>query len=342
MNASDINRELGLTTNAQISIGGAVPRGLAGVASGVIRQAADYYGKANLTPGNGGLFTASTTFTVPSSSGGTLKILSIGGGGGGGGGTNRCAVYLYVGGGGGGSGEITLKTVSVTPGTVLTITVGSGGSAGGQRDGQYGGGAAGGTGGTTTVKNGATVLAGAGGGSGGALSQQPAQRPILDNYSAHFNQTIIDTAPSAILAAGGAGGSGGGGSSGYTNPFASVAGNGTSYAGATYMGGGDGGRGYNINTTSGVATPYSTGSAGRGGQGNIGPQVQLDRGYYYFTGQTGCKGGQPAGGNYIALAGSTYGGGGGGGGMDNEYCGTTGKATGVAGSGGAVFIWWGY
>jgi hypothetical protein len=45
--ASEINNELGLTTNAQISIGGAVPRVLAGVASGVIRQAADYYGKSN-------------------------------------------------------------------------------------------------------------------------------------------------------------------------------------------------------------------------------------------------------------------------------------------------------
>jgi len=45
--ASEINTELGLSSIAQISLGGAVPRGLAGVASGAIRLAADYYGKSN-------------------------------------------------------------------------------------------------------------------------------------------------------------------------------------------------------------------------------------------------------------------------------------------------------
>ncbi len=47
----DINVELGLSRTAQISLGGAGPRGLAGVASGAIRTAADFYGKSNTPPG---------------------------------------------------------------------------------------------------------------------------------------------------------------------------------------------------------------------------------------------------------------------------------------------------
>lgn len=46
----DINVELGLSRTAQISLGGAGPRGLAGVASGAIRTAADFYGKSNTGP----------------------------------------------------------------------------------------------------------------------------------------------------------------------------------------------------------------------------------------------------------------------------------------------------
>lgn len=43
----DINVELGLSRTAQISLGGAGPRTLAGVPSGAIRTAADFYGKSN-------------------------------------------------------------------------------------------------------------------------------------------------------------------------------------------------------------------------------------------------------------------------------------------------------
>jgi hypothetical protein len=50
--ASEINTELGLSSTAQISLGGAVPRALAGVASGAVRLAADFYGKSNGPSGN--------------------------------------------------------------------------------------------------------------------------------------------------------------------------------------------------------------------------------------------------------------------------------------------------
>jgi hypothetical protein len=46
-----INVELGLSTATQLSLGGASSRGLAGVASGAIRTAADFYGKSNIPAG---------------------------------------------------------------------------------------------------------------------------------------------------------------------------------------------------------------------------------------------------------------------------------------------------
>ncbi len=45
---SDINVELGLTSNAQVSLGSSAVRGLYGIASGAIRLAADGYGKSSL------------------------------------------------------------------------------------------------------------------------------------------------------------------------------------------------------------------------------------------------------------------------------------------------------
>ena len=48
MSFGDINVELGLSRTAQLSIGGAAARALAGVASGAIRTAADFYGKSSV------------------------------------------------------------------------------------------------------------------------------------------------------------------------------------------------------------------------------------------------------------------------------------------------------
>jgi hypothetical protein len=104
-------------------------------------------------------FTASTTWTVPA--GVHLINHSIWGGGGGGGGGGPGAGTNATGGGGGGFSQ---GPLAVTPGDVLTITVGAGGAAGGTPA------ATGGTGGASsvTVPGGATVTANGGTGGYGA------------------------------------------------------------------------------------------------------------------------------------------------------------------------------
>jgi hypothetical protein len=292
-----------------------------------------------LVPGNGGLFTTSGTFTVPASSGGTIKILCIGAGGAGGSGSARTSEAPTSGGGGGGSGEITLKTYTVAVGTVLTITVGTGGSPGSPTSGFYGGGTNSTGGGATTVKNGTTVIAGAGGGGAGGLSATAPNYPVMDNYSPYFNTNILT--PTGPFVSGGAGGSGGGGASGYTNPYSSVAGGSAGYVG--FVNGGDGGRGYTINTTVNVATPYGTGSAGATGHGSDAGQYYNDQPpsylYYWIGGTNRNRVTQPGA---VATTGTTYGGGGGGGGKDNPYNASTSGINGAKGGNGAVFIWWGY
>ena len=116
-------------------------------------------------PGPGGfqgMFAAaeSTTFTVPE---GVRHIMvEIWGGGAGGGGGGPAPENSGGGGGGaGGFGGYTRGVIDVTPGTVLTLTVGAGGAAGNV-------GEAGGQGGVSVVSDGASDLILAGGGQGGA------------------------------------------------------------------------------------------------------------------------------------------------------------------------------
>jgi microcystin-dependent protein len=68
-------------------------------------------------------YTQNGNWTVPAGVT-SVKVTVIGGGGGGGGWS------LATGGGGGGSGGFDTKTISVTPGTVIPITVGTGGKGG--------------------------------------------------------------------------------------------------------------------------------------------------------------------------------------------------------------------
>lgn len=294
---------------------------------------------ACIVAGNGGLFTTSGTLTVPASSGGTIKILCIGAGGAGGSGSARTSEAPTSGGGGGGSGEVTLKTYTVAVGTVLTITVGTGGSPGSPTQGYYGGGSGSTAGAATTVKNGTTVIAGAGGGGAGGLSATAPNYPVLDNYSAYWNTNILE--PTGPFVSGGAGGSGGGGASGYTNPYSSVAGGSAGYVG--FVNGGDGGRGYTINTTVNVTTPYGTGSAGATGHGSdAGQYFNNQPPYYLYYWLGGTSRNLPTQAGAVATTGTIYGGGGGGGGKDNPYNASTSGINGAKGGNGAVFIWWGY
>ena len=68
-------------------------------------------------------FTSSTTFQVPTGVS-SLRVDAYGGGGGGGGNDSSFS------GGGGGAGAYTAGVIDVSPGDVLTITVGAGGAAG--------------------------------------------------------------------------------------------------------------------------------------------------------------------------------------------------------------------
>lgn len=110
--------------------------------------------------GGGTFFSENGTYTVPS--GVTDVSVTLQGGGGGGGG-NWSNDSDYYGGGGGQGGKIQV-VLSVTSGEVLTVEVGTGGTAGitdASSD------TSGGTGGSSELLDGSTVLATATGGDGG-------------------------------------------------------------------------------------------------------------------------------------------------------------------------------
>lgn len=232
-----------------------------------------------LVPGNSGVLTSGTSFNLPNTSGRLVTIICIGGGGGGGGGSSRPVTPA---GSGGGGGDIRYVTIAVTPGQTITYEVGNPGNRGAARDGIYSSGASGGAGGTTSVTVNGTVVCTAPGGGGGAVA-----------YT-----------------------SGGGGDPGFggigtrlLTPDAGV----TATDGGSNAVGGDGARGYIINTSVGVTSLATYGLAGAAGIGGSGS-----------SGKTG----------------TVYGGGGGGGGC-NPTNDVLGDQPGYGGTG-AVFIYWGY
>lgn len=101
---------------------------------------------------NYAVFTSSGSWTVPA---GVTEARVRATGGGGGGAAGVVGASGTAGGGGGSGGTIVDRVVAVTPTHSLTVTVGSGGAAGGQ----YGG-----KGGTSSLADGATTLVTANGG----------------------------------------------------------------------------------------------------------------------------------------------------------------------------------
>lgn len=173
-------------------------------------------------------FTANGSFTVPD---GVTKIYVTGAGGGGGGGGGYST--SYAGEGGGGGAYALRQPYTVTPGQVLAITIGAGGTPG-----VIGG--AGGAGGSTSVGALLTMAGGAGGspgtsGNGGAGGGSGG-------------------AGASVASTGGAGGDGfgvvpgaGGGSLGF-------GGSGRAASGQPGAMGGGGGGGY-VNSTGGAGAP---------------------------------------------------------------------------------------
>jgi len=290
LSMSQIDTELQQGATTLITLNDTNVRTLAGVTTPASQISfTNFSGKAYTVAGNSGILTSGSSYTLPSTSGLTIKVLVIAGGGGGGGGTGRNSNYQgwnTGGGGGGGGGNAYVTSISVTPGQAVSFSIGGGGGAGNPTNGQYGGGSDGSGGSSTSVVvNGSTVASVSGGG-GGTLSA---------NYDAPPGGTAgtITTGSStgvSIYA---------GSSPGYNTQV-----------------GGTSAYGYQINTTVGL----SIGSIITLGTQGVGHGV----------------GGGPA------TAGTIYGAGGGGGGSCQSDQTFDGNQYAAAGTGGAVFIWWGY
>lgn len=245
--------------------------------------------------------TGTQTWTVPV---GITEIsaVCIGGGGGGGGGESGRNDGVSGGAGGG----LAYGKISVTPGEVLTIVVGTGGNGGTSTNN-------GTAGGPSTISRGATVLLSGGGGNGG----------LARSTATVTGGTGSGTQLTGSFAGGNSGGnstdtgSGGGGAGGYSG--AGGAG-GTTGAGSSTAGDGGGGGGA---TNSGQG--YGGGGTGIFGQGFGGAGGPFNGPTGGGAGSGGTAGTRPNGGNY----------GGGGGACDDDTSGSGGN-----GGQGAIRIIW--
>lgn len=209
-------------------------------------------------------YTSTGSITVPAGVT-TFYVSGVAGGGGGGGGAASQITGSYVGanGGGGGAGQSTFrKAIAVTPGNVIPVTIGAGGSAGaaGTTGGATGG--DGGAGGTTSL-GALLTLAGGGGGSGATSSASVglgghggAGYPA-GSVGCNVADGAIATGPSGAGASSPFGG-GGGAVRASTFPAAGDAGG----AGGGYGSGGAGGAGQVSSSQSYAGGPGGAGAPG--------------------------------------------------------------------------------
>ncbi|WP_336747905.1 hypothetical protein [Pantoea vagans] len=204
-------------------------------------------------------YTSTGSFTVPL--GVTTVYLSgcAGGGGGGGGSSRNSTSSAATGGGGGGAGQSAVRVpVTVTPGQVIAVSVGAGGTSGTASTASSAG--AGGTGGITSFGSLLSLAAGVGGNGGTYSTSTSAGGVGGTGYpSGGTASTVIPTTSGGygIAGAGGSTAYGGGGSGGI------CAGASTSAGGDSYgYGSGGGGGGANNIDTSGAGKAGGVGSAG--------------------------------------------------------------------------------
>ena len=261
--------------------------------------------------------TVSFTVTTPPASPYTVNYLVVAGGGGGG--KSAASGTAKGGGGGGGGGGFTTGSYPQNPGTVLSITVGGGGSAGS---------AGAGGNGTQSTLTGATTATGGGGGSG-------------------FTPTGVNASGGSPGGSGGGGANngnctpyggytpqgGGSGSQGYAGGSSGASPGAPPFPNQGYGGGGGGGGGAGSsgnNGTIGPDTPFNAAWTGVGGPGGTGST-------WTYTGATLYAGGGGGGGGiYLTPAPSgpsSYGGGGAGG---SSPGGTS--QSGAAGTAGVVIL----
>ncbi len=207
-------------------------------------------------------FTSTGTFTVPSNCS-SVSVLLVGGGGGAGGSRVLNGTTGIICGGGGGGGGVIERTVTVTPGASITVTIGAGGAGG------IGGSTFGGSVGSDSTFG--TLLTAKGGGSG-------------NGWNDGGTQTTANLAINGATGGGSAGRSAGG----------------TDTSGGG--GGGAGGNGYTMfRDSAGIFganfSDYFGASAGLngGGHGTVG-QFGTNRGFSYAgPGVNGFGGGGAAG-----------------------------------------------
>jgi Concanavalin A-like lectin/glucanases superfamily len=172
-----------------------------------------------------------------------VTYLAVAGGGGGG----------YNDGGGGGAGGLTTSSITATPGSTYTITVGAAGSGSAQTGNNS---SSGSIGSNSVITNSATTITAVGGGAGGALTNS-----AIAGGSGGGAGSFLYSAGSGTSLQGSAGGSGGNVSIGY------------------YVGGGGGGAGAVGNNAS--STP---------GSGGIGIASTITGSSVYYAGGGGGSG----------------------------------------------------
>ena len=235
---SQVNTELLITPSTTlITMNDSGVRFLTGTSSGTTDSMQQLLGKSYVIAANSGILTSGSYYTLPQTSGTTIKIIAIAGGGGGGGGSFRNAAnagYNVGAGGGGAGGNVYLSSVTVTPGQTIYFSIGGGGAGGAPGYGVYSPTPQPGSIGTqTTVTVSGSVVAQANAGGGGA-------------------QSPTATAGSA-------------GSAGTGSQYLSVSAANDGYSNNQFVGqGGVGAIGYSINTTVGasISSILTYGSAG--------------------------------------------------------------------------------
>jgi hypothetical protein len=261
---SQVNTELLITPSTTlITMNDSGVRFLTGTSAGTTDSMSQLLGKSYVIAANSGILTGSGSYTLPQTSGTTIKILAIGGGGGGGGGSGRTSYSGYfTGGAGGGAGGNALYTLTVTPGTsnILSYSCGGAGYGGNYKDGRYDDAPPpwdGGAGGTTTVTFGGTVAQSTGGGGGGRTDYSPGPAGTAGSASVGTQQI---TATAGSQAADGAT-TGGTGAQGYainTTVGLSIG------SILTYGSSGNGGGAQNSGQRSSSGTVYGAGGGGGG------------------------------------------------------------------------------
>lgn len=205
------------------------------------------------TAGMRAVYTANGSFTVPVGVT-TIWVSACAGGGGGGGSPNQASGNISSGGSGGGAGQWVLRQAyTVTPGQVISITIGNAGAAGAV-------GASGGAGGNT-ILSGVVTLTGGSPGTNGVATTASTQAGPLGGAGYPAGGFASDATAGASSAMGGTGascpfGGGGAGARGATSG---------SVPAIPGFGYGSGGGGAGGQYTTGATAPGQPGGAGMPG-----------------------------------------------------------------------------